>query len=26
LTPTSEKWTVEDLVAELANERLSFER
>jgi len=26
LTPTSEKWTVEALVAELTNERLSFER
>ena len=26
LTPTSEKWTVEALVNELTNERLSFER
>jgi len=26
LTPTSEKWTVEALLAELANERLSFEK
>jgi uncharacterized protein DUF3783 len=26
LTPTSEKWTVEALVNELANERLSFEK
>ncbi len=26
LTPTSEKWTVEALIAELSNERLSFEK